>query len=149
MVAAVAGVMCTSIAAADDSGRTYIDPPASPAGVSAPFSEAVVAGDTLYVAGHIALDPTTHKAFEATDSEARAVMDAVKHSIESAGFTMDDLVSVTVYCTDLQLFDSFNAIYRGYFHGHYPARAFIGVAALLRGAHFDVAGIATKPRHHR
>jgi 2-iminobutanoate/2-iminopropanoate deaminase len=62
---------------------------------------------------------------------------------------MDDLVSVTVYCTDLQLFDSFNAIYRGYFHGHYPARAFIGVAALLRGAHFEVAGIATKPRHHR
>jgi 2-iminobutanoate/2-iminopropanoate deaminase len=56
---------------------------------------------------------------------------------------------VTVYCTDLQLFDSFNAIYRGYFHGHYPARAFIGVAALLRGAHFEVAGIATKPRHHR
>ena len=57
---------------------------------------------------------------------------------------MDDLVSVTVYCTDLSLYDGFNAVYRGYFHGQYPARAFIGVNQLVRGAHFEIAGVAVK-----
>jgi 2-iminobutanoate/2-iminopropanoate deaminase len=58
---------------------------------------------------------------------------------------MDDLVSVTVYCTDLGLYDSFNSTYAGYFHGKYPTRAFIGVASLLRGGHFEVQGVAVKP----
>jgi 2-iminobutanoate/2-iminopropanoate deaminase len=72
-------------------------------------------------------------------------MDAVKKTIEQAGLTTDDLVSVTVYCTDLELFEKFNAVYRTYFHGRFPARAFIGVNKLLLGAHFEVAGIAVKP----
>jgi enamine deaminase RidA (YjgF/YER057c/UK114 family) len=72
-------------------------------------------------------------------------MDAVKHTLEQAGLKTDDLVSVTIYCTDLDLYDKFNAVYRTYFHGHYPARAFIGVNKLVRGAHFEVAGIAAKP----
>jgi 2-iminobutanoate/2-iminopropanoate deaminase len=73
-------------------------------------------------------------------------MDAVKHTIESAGFQMDDLVSVTVYCTDLDLYDAFNSVYRTYFHGKFPARAFIGVKSLVRGAHFEVSGIAIRPK---
>jgi 2-iminobutanoate/2-iminopropanoate deaminase len=58
---------------------------------------------------------------------------------------MADLVSVTVYCTDLDLYDKFNAVYRSYFHDNYPARAFIGVSKLVRGAHFEIAGVAIKP----
>ncbi len=58
---------------------------------------------------------------------------------------MDDLVSVTVYCTDLSLYDSFNRTYAGYFRGKHPARALVGVANLLRGGHFEVQGIAVKP----
>ena len=57
---------------------------------------------------------------------------------------MDDFVSVTVYCTDLSLYDTFNAVYATYFHRHYPARAFIGVARLVRGARFEVQGVAVK-----
>ena len=71
-------------------------------------------------------------------------MEAVKHTVESAGLSLDQLVSVTVYCTDLQLYDTFNAVYRSYFHGHYPARAFIGTDKLLRGAHFEVQGVAVR-----
>jgi 2-iminobutanoate/2-iminopropanoate deaminase len=71
-------------------------------------------------------------------------MEAVKRTVESAGLTMDDLVSVTIWCTDLQLYDMFNAVYRSYFHGHYPARAFIGTDKLLRGGHFEVQGLAIK-----
>ncbi len=73
-------------------------------------------------------------------------LDAVKATLERAGLTMDDLVSVTVYCTDLKLYDSFNTVYKGYFHGNYPARVICQLARqqLLRGVHFEVQGIATK-----
>jgi len=139
----------TPMPMAMESGRQYVEPPAPATGTAPPFSEAVVVGDTVYVAGHIGLDPKTQKAVDNVDGEAHAVLDAVKKTVEASGLTMDDLVSVTVYCTDLALYDAFNTIYRGYFHGHYPARAFIGVASLVRGAHFEVAGVATKPGHHK
>ena len=77
--------------------------------------------------------------------EVKLMMEDYKAILALAGMTMDDLVSVTVYCTDLGLFDNFNAIYRSYFHGQFPARAFIGVNKLLRGGHFEVAAIAVKP----
>ena len=72
------------------------------------------------------------------------MLDSVKATVERAGLGMDDVVSVTVYCSDLKLYDTFNAVYKGYFHANYPARAFIGVAQLVRGAHFEVQGIAVK-----
>jgi 2-iminobutanoate/2-iminopropanoate deaminase len=137
---------CAGSAMADDSGRQYFAAPPPATGNALPFSEAILTDGTLYVAGHIGLDPKTQKAVDNVDGEAHAVMDAVKQTIEQAGLKIDDLVSVTVYCTDLSLYDGFNAVYRSYFHGHYPTRAFIGVAQLVRGAHFEVAGVATKPR---
>jgi 2-iminobutanoate/2-iminopropanoate deaminase len=131
-------------AGSDDGDRHYIEhrsPPGSPA---LPFSDAVMTGETLYVAGHLGIDPRTGNAVTDPATEARAVMDAVKATVERAGLHMDDLVSVTVYCTDLGLYDTFNGVYGGYFRGHHPARAFIGVATLLRGAHFEVAGVAVR-----
>jgi 2-iminobutanoate/2-iminopropanoate deaminase len=124
--------------------RSYIEHPVAPGGAPLPFSDAVRVGDTLYVAGHLGLEAQTGNAPADPQLEARLVMDAVKHTVESAGLTMDDLVSVTIFCTDLQLYDTFNAVYRTYFHGHYPARAFIGSGKLLRGAHFEVQGVAVK-----
>jgi 2-iminobutanoate/2-iminopropanoate deaminase len=124
--------------------RSYVEHPVAPGSAPLPFSDAVRVGDTLYVAGHLGLDAQTGNAPADPQLEARVVMDAVKHTVESAGLTMDDLVSVTIYCTDLQLYDTFNAVYRSYFHGHYPARAFIGSGKLLRGGHFEVQGVAIK-----
>ena len=130
--------------AAGAAPRSYVDHKVPPGGPQLPFSDAVLAGDTLYVAGHLGIDPHTGSAPADPAAEARLVMDAVKHTLESAGLTFDDLVSVTVYCTDLQLYEAFNTIYRSYFHGHYPARAFIGSDKLLRGAHFEVQGVAMR-----
>lgn len=130
---------------AADTQRSYVVPPKVDARPAAPFSNGVTAGDTFYVAGHIGIDAATGQAAANVDTEVHLVMDGIKHTVEQAGLTMDDLVSVTVYCTDLELFDKFNAIYRTYFHGQYPARAFIGINKLLRGAHFEVAGVAVKP----
>jgi 2-iminobutanoate/2-iminopropanoate deaminase len=124
--------------------RSYVDHKVPQGSAPLPFSDAVLSGDTLYVAGHLGIDPHTGNAPTDPAAEARLVLEGVKRTIEAAGLTMDDLVSVTVYCTDLQLYDSFNAIYRSYFHGHYPARAFIGTDKLLRGGHFEVQGVAIK-----
>jgi 2-iminobutanoate/2-iminopropanoate deaminase len=124
--------------------RLYIDHPPSPNGPALPFSDALRIGDTLYVAGHIGIDPRTGNAAANPEVEARLVMDAVKHTLGRAGFAMDDFVSVTVYCTDLSLYDTFNGIYGGYFHGHHPPRAFIGVSKLVRGARFEVQGLAVR-----
>jgi 2-iminobutanoate/2-iminopropanoate deaminase len=129
---------------AADAGRSYVEPPKVGAN-PAPFSNGVMVGETFYVAGHIGIDSATGQAASNIENEARLVMDSVKHTLEQAGLKTNDLVSVTVYCTDLDLYDKFNAVYRTYFHEHYPARAFIGVNKLVRGAHFEVAGVAVNP----
>jgi 2-iminobutanoate/2-iminopropanoate deaminase len=140
LVALLAAIPCL----AGDLDRTYVafDRTGNRAGL--PFSEGVLTGDTLYVAGHIGLDPATGTAPDNAEAEARLVMDTVKRTVEKAGFKMDDLVTVTVYCTDLKLYDTFNGVYRGYFTGQFPARAFIGVATLLRNGHFEVMGVAVR-----
>src|SRR5215475_5755525 len=109
---------------------------------SLPFSDAVLAGNTLYIAGHIGLDPKTGQAPADAEQEAKLVMDGIKTTVEGAGLTMDDLVSVQIFCTDLKLYDMFNKVYRTYFHGDFPTRAFVGTDKLLRGGHFEVLGIA-------
>lgn len=141
---AITGVFVISSHAAD-AERNYVAPPKIGASPAPPFSNGVMVGETFYVAGHIGIDAATGQAAANVDNEARLVMDSIKLTLEQAGLKTDDLVSVTVYCTDLDLYDRFNAVYRTYFHGQYPARAFIGVNKLVRGAHFEVAGIAAKP----
>jgi 2-iminobutanoate/2-iminopropanoate deaminase len=138
-VAIIAALTATLTASAGDEASRYLT---SKALAALPFSDAVWAGDTLYVAGNIGLDPKTGQAPADAALEAKLVMDAVKGTVERAGLTMDDVVSVTIYCTDLGLYDTFNTAYRSYFHGHFPARAFIGVANILRSGHFEVQAIA-------
>jgi len=116
------------------------------AAADAPFSEAVLVGDTLYVGGHIGLDPKTGKPGVTPEEEARLVMEAMKRTIEAAGMSMDDLVSVQVYCSDVELYGAFNAVYRTYFHGSYPARAFLGSGKLLFNARFEVLGVAVRKK---
>jgi enamine deaminase RidA (YjgF/YER057c/UK114 family) len=110
-----------------------------------PFSSAVQVGPTLYIAGTTA-DTDKLAAGLSPEQEARNIMEQVKKTLESAGMTMDDLVSIQVYCTDLALYDAFNGVYSKYFQANFPARAFIGVSKLLFGAHFEVSGTAVAKR---
>jgi 2-iminobutanoate/2-iminopropanoate deaminase len=111
-----------------------------PAGKSPPYSAAVVAGNTVYVAG------TTDGAVpgDTAATAARRVLDNIKRNVEAAGLTMDDLVWVQVFSSNLADYADFNSVYRGYFKGPMPARAFLGVDHLLGGARFEVMGIAVK-----
>ncbi len=141
---AIVAIAVTAVADAATDDARYIVADHSAARASLPYSEAVWGGNTLYVAGHLGLDPATKKVPPDAALEAKLVLDAVKATVERAGLSMDDMVSVTVYCSDLSLYDAFNAVYKGYFHANYPARAFIGVAQLVLGAHFEVQGIAVR-----
>jgi enamine deaminase RidA (YjgF/YER057c/UK114 family) len=103
-------------------------------------------GDTLYLCGHIGLDPKTGKPPATAEEEAQLVMDGVKRTLEAAGLTMDHLLSVQIFCSDVTLFEKFNVVYRTFFQGEFPARAFLGSGKLLFDARFEVQGIAGKSR---
>ena len=109
-----------------------------------PFSDGVMVGNTLYLAGRLGTDPKTNQIPSDVDQEIKFLLDGFKDVLTAAGMTMDNLVTVTVYCPDLTLYDKFNAAYRTYFKKDFPARAFIGSGPLLRGAHFEIQGIAAK-----
>ena len=143
-VLALALLFGPSVLVASDDTPRFIVNQRSTDRTPLPFSEGVVVGNTMYIAGHIGIDPKTDQAASDPALEAKLVMNAVERTVKSAGFNMDSVVSLTVYCTDLGLYETFNATYKSFFHGHYPARAFIGVAKLLRGAHFEVQGVAIK-----
>jgi 2-iminobutanoate/2-iminopropanoate deaminase len=134
-------VSCVAAGAAD---RKYIVKPLAADMKALPFSDAVLVGNTLYIAGHIGLDAKTGMPPASAEDEARLVMDGIKATVESAGLTMDDMVSIQIFCTDLKLFDTFNGVYKSYFHGDFPARAFVGSSNLLRGGRYEVLGIAVK-----
>ena len=110
-----------------------------------PFSGAILTGNTLYLSGRIGIDPKTGKAPVDANEEIRLLLDRIKATLAQAGMTMDDLVYVQIACTDLTLYDKFNAAYRGYFTTKdLPAREFIGASSLLRGGHFELQAIAVK-----
>jgi 2-iminobutanoate/2-iminopropanoate deaminase len=119
------------------------EPPAAGVPESTPLRQTVLAGDTLYVSGQLDLDPSGKPGKDATES-AKLALDRVKKAVEDAGFTMNDLVLVQVFAKDLKNFEAFNKVYRTYFTGPMPARAFIGAGNLLRGGRFEVLGIAVK-----
>ena len=111
----------------------------------APFSDGVLRGDTLYLAGRLGVDPATGKIVEDPRQEVTLILDGMKATLAEASMTMDNLINVQVFCIDPEkYYDMFNEVYRGYFKGPLPARAFLGTSVLLRGARFEVLGIAAR-----
>jgi reactive intermediate/imine deaminase len=129
-----------SLAGAEE--RSYVRP-SLPGGEGPPFSGAVRVGNTLYLSGDIGLDEN-RKVPAAAKDEARLLLESVQRTLGDAGFAMDDLVYVTVYCSDVKHYADFNEVYRGYFKREFPARAFVGSGRLLFEARFELQGIAVK-----
>lgn len=123
--------------------RRYIEPRSVVDATALPFSGAVLVGNTLYLSGSIGLDEDGQVPAE-VEEEARNVLDNIRSTLVSAGMSMDDLVSVQVFCSDVAHYDAFNRVYRTYFTGEFPARAFLGSGTLLFGARFEVQGVAMK-----
>jgi 2-iminobutanoate/2-iminopropanoate deaminase len=123
--------------------RRYVSPRMASDTTALPFSGAVWVGNTLYLSGAIGRTPD-RRIPDTAEEEARLVLNNVRAILEHAGLTMDDLVSVQVFCSDVSHFDAFNRVYRTYFTQEFPARAFIGSGPLLFGARFEVQGIAAR-----
>ena len=109
-----------------------------------PFSDAVLVGNTLYIAGCIGIDPSTGLVPDDIESELRILFSQFSAVLEEAGMTWDDLVWVQIFSPDLALWDRFNAEYVKHFHAEFPARAFLGSAPLLRNGRFEMMGTAVK-----
>jgi reactive intermediate/imine deaminase len=118
--------------------RSVVQTTSAPQAIG-PYSQAIRAGNTVYVSGQIPLDPATGAmvtgGFEA---ETRRAFDNLKAVAAAAGASLDHAVRVTIYLTDLARFPVVNGIMAEYFAEPYPARATIGVASLPRGAQVEV-----------
>jgi enamine deaminase RidA (YjgF/YER057c/UK114 family) len=138
---------CLSSAQAPPSGaagsRSYVGARTPKDTDGPPLSDAVRLGNTLYLSGKLGLGPD-RKPPESVETEVRNALDSMKKTLTEAGMTMDDLVVVQVFCSDVSLYEVFNKVDRTYFTKEYPARAFLGSGPLLFGARFEVQGRAVK-----
>lgn len=98
------------------------------------YSQAVKAGNTVYLSGQIGLDPVSMQLEEDFEAQTVRVFENLKAVAEAAGGTLADAVKLNIYLTDLANFAKVNEVMARYFSEPYPARAAVGVKALPRGA---------------
>jgi 2-iminobutanoate/2-iminopropanoate deaminase len=123
--------------------KRAINPPGTAEGL--PFSNGIVAGNTLYVAGQEGLDSGKLRA-GGIGPQTQAALENIKKIVEAAGLEMADVVSVTVYMADLSEFGEMNKVYKTFFPEPRPARATVQVAALVGNARIEISAIAVKSR---
>lgn len=121
--------------------RTIIHTDNAPAAIG-PYSQAVRSGNTVYFSGQIPLDPATGNLVEGDISlQARRAFDNLKAVSEAAGGSLAQIVRLGLYLTDLGQFAAVNAVMQEYFNAPFPARSTVEVAALPKGAVFEVDAI--------
>jgi reactive intermediate/imine deaminase len=117
-----------------------ISTPDAPAAIGT-YSQAVRAGDTVYLSGQIPLDPKTMQIAEGFENQVKRVFENLRAVCRAAGGDFDRVVRVTVYLTDLANFAKVNEVMATYFREPYPARAAIGVASLPRGSLVEIDAV--------
>jgi len=105
------------------------------------YSQAVRAGDTLYLSGQIGLDPATGQLVEGIENQIHRVFGNLKAVAKAGGGSLDDAVKLTIYLTDLSHFARVNEIMAQYVREPFPARAAVGVSGLPRGALVEIDAI--------
>ena len=105
------------------------------------YSQAVKVGDTVYLSGQIPLDPSTMQLVDGIAPQITQVFDNLKAVATAAGGSLQDIVKLNIFLTDLSHFATVNEIMATYFQEPYPARAAIGVASLPRGSQVEMDGI--------
>jgi len=107
-----------------------------------PYSQAVAAGDFIFTAGQIPLRPDGTPVTGAIEQQTRQVLENLKAILEVGGSSLERVVKVTVYMTDLGQFAAMNQVYGEYFKVSPPARSAVGVASLPRGAAIEIEAVA-------
>jgi 2-iminobutanoate/2-iminopropanoate deaminase len=120
--------------------------PANAPNIGLPLSPGILAGNTLYISGHLGRDPATNALVGGgVEAETRQSLANIRGVLRAAGMDFKDVTTVTAYITSFSDFPKFNAIYRETFPSDQPARATVQVAALNDGAHVELQMIAVKP----
>ena len=116
--------------------------PNAPAPIG-PYSQAVQAGNTLYISGQIAINPATGM-IDKSDIviETRQVMENLYGILHHAGFTFEDVVKTTIFLRDMNDFSKVNEVYGSFFNEHYPARETVEVSRLPKDVNVEISMIA-------
>lgn len=109
-----------------------------------PFSPGLLVGDTLYVAGQVGQDLKTSAIPDDFEAEVRQTLDNIALVLKEAGMSFDNVVSVNVYLTDMELFQKMNGVYTTYFKEPRPVRTTVGVAKLVGKARIEITVTASK-----
>ncbi len=124
--------------------REIISTPHAPAAIG-PYSQAILAGNTLYCSGQVAFDPKTGELLQGDiEAETMRVLDNLGAVLQAAGMSYENVVACTVYLTDINDYGQVNEVYARYFNESPPAREAIEVAALPRGARVEVSCTAVR-----
>lgn len=117
--------------------------PAAPQAIGT-YSQAICAGDCVYVSGQIGLDPATMQVVDGIDAQVHRVFRNLQAVAAAAGANLDDAVKLTVFLTDLAHFALLNEIMSQYVKHPYPARSAVGISQLPRGALVEIEAILVK-----
>jgi reactive intermediate/imine deaminase len=120
--------------------KLIIQTPDAPAAIGT-YSQAVRVDDTVYLSGQIGLDPSTMQMVEGIEAQVHRVFQNLRAVATAAGGSLDDVVKLNIYLTDLAHFSKVNEIMAAYFREPYPARAAVGVASLPRNALVEADGV--------
>ena len=111
-----------------------------------PFSQAVKVGDFIFTSGILPLDPESGKKVDGgIENETKQPLDNLRAILETAGFSLNEIVKATIFLTDMNDFEVVNSIYSKYFSGDFPARAAIEVSGLAKNARIEIEAICI---HH-
>ncbi len=121
--------------------KTIIQTANAPSAIGT-YSQAVRHGDLVFLSGQIPLDPATMELIEGSfEDRAKQVFDNLKAVVEAAGGTMDQVLKVNIFLTDLSNFATVNSVMASYFAKPYPARAAVGVASLPKGTDIEAEAV--------
>ena len=111
-----------------------------------PYSQAIQAGDFLYISGQIPVDPATGSIPEGIAAQAKQSLENLKAIVEAAGYTLSDVVKTTVFAADIADFAAVNEVYAQYFSKEAPARSFVAVKDLPKGVGLEIEAVAWRKR---
>ena len=110
-----------------------------------PFSQAVVAGNLVFVSAQFAMNPATGVfVMETIEAETAQVMDNIQAILQEAGCHFSQVVKSSIFLTDIQEYGKVNAVYSSYFKGPFPARETVQVEGLPKNVHIEISVIAAK-----
>lgn len=122
---------------------THVSTPNAPAALG-PYSQAVDTGSTVYCSGQLGLDPATGNLADGVQAQTHQALKNLQAVLNEAGLSLDNVVKTTVFVQDLADFGTVNKIYGTYFHGGFPARSCVQIAALPKNALVEIECIAVR-----